>query len=602
MSINQKQVLVSSIIFMFLLFAFNFRSFAQSNSINITIIYSPESDVYMTQIMANFNARACSQSISPVDLMPLPQPICIVGKSESSGIAMDNIVNGANNVPRDDGTPVPTDDLPTIFQPSVSHWLRLATLRTNNPTLFSRAEATALAPVVIAIWESRLNAIQQNAGTTAIGWADLLNVLNSPNGWCNYNVPNCRPAVYYGHTDPRISSTGLSTLLAEFYAAASLNGSPVPLLTLNEVDNGTIQQSVRDIQQLVRHYSPRTTEFKEYIALGSDYIDFVALEENDLIDINCNVDPNNATFSPPAGDRLVALYPTEGTFIHEHPMAVVNAAWTTQDQQSAASIFIDYVLQPTAQQLITSYGFRPISGSLGAPFENETCGANPNFNLAQSLALPDSTTISRVLDLWPFIKKQADILLVIDVSRSMITQVQVGNGSVNQLQVAKNALIPILSSIDPSNRVGLMTFNDQVQLLAPLQVLDPGHLANLSNLINNLQAAGETALYQATLDAVTLLAQQPNIRMRKVILISDGDNNITNSNAPAAQVTGNMVVTAINTTSTSRNPVQVFPLAYGSQGNVQALQPFATASFTVVFDAIANPLEIETFIETRLAD
>jgi Ca-activated chloride channel family protein len=78
---------------------------------------------------------------------------------------------------------------------------------------------------------------------------------------------------------------------------------------------------VREIKELIRHCSRRTTEFKEYIAQGSDYLDFVALEEKDLIFIN----EGKTEFQPP--ERLVALYPKEGTFWHEHPFGIVNVDW-----------------------------------------------------------------------------------------------------------------------------------------------------------------------------------------------------------------------------------------------------------------------------------
>ncbi len=71
-------------------------------------------------------------------------------------------------------------------------------------------ESTALAPVVMAIWESRLNAIRETVGYDNVGWEELLQVLNSPNGWQDFGLPDARTQVYYGHTDPYVSSTALS--------------------------------------------------------------------------------------------------------------------------------------------------------------------------------------------------------------------------------------------------------------------------------------------------------------------------------------------------------------------------------------------------------
>ncbi|MCL4256768.1 MAG: hypothetical protein KJ043_23625, partial [Anaerolineae bacterium] len=188
-----------------------------TNAIEISIIYAPESELYLPQAINDFN-RSYANGVNPITGQPLAngeRPIYVVGRNGSSGTVMEGIVNAIlspnnQNVER-----------PTIFAPSVSHWLALANYFSGRE-LFNLAESrpTALAPVVMAIWESRLNAIRdtvaertgQNPEDVQIGWEELLQVLNSPNGWQDYGIPNGRRTVYYGHTDPYISSTALSTL------------------------------------------------------------------------------------------------------------------------------------------------------------------------------------------------------------------------------------------------------------------------------------------------------------------------------------------------------------------------------------------------------
>jgi Ca-activated chloride channel family protein len=310
------------------------------NAVQIDIIYAPESELYMPQTMADFN-RAFRDGKNPVtgaNLASGERAICISGVQGSSGTVMQGIVNAIiapnnQNVAR-----------PVIFEPSVSHWLALANYQSGRQ-LFDLADtqATALAPVVMAIWESRLQAIQQTIGREEVGWQDLLDVLHSPNGWEDYGISG-RKTVFYGHTDPLVSSTALSTLISEFYASARASGFTGRRITLDEVRDEAVQQGVRDIEDLIRHYSSRTTEFKEYIAQGPQYLDFVALEENDLIYINRGL----TEYQPP--EQLVALYPSDGTFWHEHPMGIVNADWTTQEQRDAAEVFVNYVLTPDVQR------------------------------------------------------------------------------------------------------------------------------------------------------------------------------------------------------------------------------------------------------------
>lgn len=530
-----------------------------SDAISISIIYAPESEQYMPQVLADFN-RAYAQGRNPVTGQPLAngeRKICITGEDGSSGTVMQGIVNAIiapnnQNVAR-----------PTIFEPSVSHWLALANFESGRQIFdLTSARATALAPVVMAIWESRLNAIRETVGYDDIGWEELIGVLNSPNGWQDYGLPDARRAVYYGHTDPSVSSTGLSTLIAEFYASARQNGFTDRRLTSAQVRNTDVQTGVRQIESLIRHYSTRTTEFKEYIAQGPEYLDFVALEENDLIYINRGL----TQYQPP--ERLVALYPKEGTFWHEHPMGIVNADWTTPEQRQAAEVFVDYVLTPDVQNAIMAQGFRPANPdvTLGFPFVEEN-GVDPSQPRAV-LDIPAPDVIAAVQQSWSFVKKQADIMLLIDVSGSMSNE--------NKLNQAIEAAQAFLNNMESTNRVGLAIFSDDVRVRVPLSNFESVE-QTLRSTINGLRAEGGTELFAAVRDVVNELNDEDDQdRIRAVVLLSDGadtgDEGVTLIEA----------VQAIEASRNSLNPIIVIPVAYGSDADVSALNSIARASSTRV--------------------
>ncbi|MFQ3567770.1 MAG: VWA domain-containing protein [Aggregatilineales bacterium] len=529
------------------------------NAVEVTIIYAPESDQYLPRAIEDFN-RAFAQGQNPVTGQPLTsgeRPICVSGRPGSSGTVMQGIVNAIiapsnQNVER-----------PTIFQPSVSHWLALANYQSGR-RLFDLAEAqpTALAPVVIAIWESRLNAIRQTVGYDEIGWEELLGVLNSPNGWQDYGLPDARRTVYYGHTDPLVSSTALSTLIAEFYAAARANGFTERRLTLQQVRDPDVQQGVREIEELIRHYSTRTTEFKEYIAQGPDYLDFVALEENDLIYINRGL----TQYQPP--ERLVALYPKEGTFWHEHPMGIVNADWVTPEQAAAAQVFVNYVLTEPVQELIMSEGFRPANPDveLGFPFVPEN-GVDPT-QPRTVLDVPAPEVIAAVQQSWAFVKKQADILLLIDISGSMQTDNKIGQ--------AIAAAEAFLNALESNNRIGLVVFNDGIETRVPLGNVETVY-EQMRSHIRSLRATGGTELYAAIVDTVNRLnATDATDRIRAIVLLSDG------ADTGSRGYTLNDAINAIESTRDSLNPVIVIPVAYGRDADVNALNAIARASNTRV--------------------
>jgi len=543
-----------------------------ANAIDISIVYAPEAELYLPQAIADFNAAYASgkNPVTGAALAAGERPVFVTGKQGSSGTVMQGIVN-AIIAPNNQNV-----ERPTIFNPSVSHWLALANYQSGRQLFdLNDIQPTALAPVVIAIWESRLQAIRDTVGYDEIGWEELLGVLNSPNGWQDYGFTG-RRTVYYGHTDPFISSTALSTLIAEFYAAARANGFTGRRLTLDVVNDEAVQEGVRQIEQLIRHYSRRTTEFKEYIAQGPDYLDFVALEENDLIYIN----QGKTEIQPP--ERLVALYPKEGTFWHEHPMGIVNADWVTPEQREAARTFIQYVLTPDVQRVIMENGFRPANPDveLGYPFveENGVSPAGPTT----VLDVPAPEVIAAIQQSWSFVKKQADVFLLIDISGSMDTDNKIGQ--------AKQAAEAFVANMEPTNRVGLAVFNQDVEIRVPLANVE----TNRQQVINNiraLRAEGGTALYAATQQIVGLMNEQTDgDRIRAVVILSDG------ADTSDGRVSLNDAIRTIQATRESLNPVIVIPVAYGADADVNTLSSLARASNTRVQSGdaqnILNVLEI----------
>jgi Ca-activated chloride channel family protein len=319
---------------------------------------------------------------------------------------------------------------------------------------------------------------------------------------------------------------------------------------------------VRRIEQLIRHYSSRTTEFKEYIARGTEYLDFVALEENDLIFINRGL----TEYQPP--ERLVALYPKEGTFWHEHPMGIVTAPWVTAEQQEAARVFVDFVLTPDIQQQVVAQGFRPanLDVPIGFPFVEEN-GVDPN-QPTTVLDVPDPEVIAAIQQSWALVKKQADVLLVIDTSGSMSNDNKIGQ--------AQEAALAFIEAMESNNRVGLLTFDDEIDLRVPIDDFERVR-EQLYSQIRSLRADGGTELYAAVQEAVSLMNQQSDeSRIRAVVILSDGED--TGELGISLQA----AINAINASTDELNPVIVIPVAYGADADIQTLNAIARSSNTSV--------------------
>ena len=531
-----------------------------SKPVEITIIYAPEEKEYMED-------KEGQEGIITMFNREFEGEIIVKGQQGSSGTVAKSLVNTFEFINDRGGWENAKGELnqnvhvtPTIYSPSVHHWLNLVNYKVGKKVFsLEDSPSTANAPVVIAIWESRLRAIKNNYGGSdaLIGWDELLPLIKD--GWAGVDLDTRHKNVYYGHTDPNISSTSLSTLVSEFSAASRLKDllGEGETLTMEHVMNKDVQYTVENIEGLIRHYSSRTTEFKNYVAKGPSYLDFVALEENDLLDIN----RGRTIYTPP--EPLIALYPKEGTFIHGHPFAIPTevAPWVSEEQRQAARKFTEFVLSKEIQSRIMAEGFRPVNKDV--PLQCPICenfGVMPNDPI--TLPAPSGEVLAKIQDLWEDVKKKADVMLLIDVSGSMNDE--------NKLIAAKEAARIFIENMSARNRVGLATFNTRnfggeiqanFNTLVPISDVLESNKAEILREISNLEAVGGTNLYdalsKALIDMESFVADQETDRIYSIVIISDGEDTYSEFNLGSSQKTD--LLEQIDRVSNSSKPIFSLP-------------------------------------------
>jgi Ca-activated chloride channel family protein len=182
------------------------------------------------------------------------------------------------------------------------------------------------------------------------------------------------------------------------------------------------------------------------------------------------------------------------------------------------------------------------------------------------LDVPDNAVITAIQQSWTLVKKQADVMIVMDVSGSMQDNNKIGE--------AKEAAQVFLNGMQPGNRVGLTIFSNDVDVRVPLGNLESVR-NQISSNIQGLRADGGTELYQALAEVTNLLNTETDAeRVRAVILLSDG------ADTGDSGVSLNDVLRSVSASRDSLNPVIVVPLAYGADADVQTLNSIAQASRT----------------------
>jgi Ca-activated chloride channel family protein len=277
-------------------------------------------------------------------------------------------------------------------------------------------------------------------------------------------------------------------------------------------------------------------------------------------------------------DKLVAIYPKEGTFFSDSPFVVLDAPWVDAAERRAAEVFRRYLMAHITPELAGRSYFRPPTGALpaGSPISEEN-GADPNPP-THLLQLPDAPVLAAIKRTWRRDRKPANILLVVDVSDSMTLE--------HRLDRAKAGLRAFLRETQPQDSVGLMAFSDTVKPLVPIRPL-PDNAALLRRTIDGLVPHGGTAIYDAVDAAVSRVdSLGSHGRINAVVLLTDGQD-------VSSHIVANQVVERLRNQVESPDRVRVFTIAYSADaiGAKETLQSIAAASGGTESDGLPQDVE-----------
>jgi len=460
----------------------------------------------------------------------------IVGESVSSGDAETKIASKTLR--------------PVVWSPASSLWGRLLDYHVDAQWVAPENPSLVRTPLVIAMWKPEAEAL--GWPKKSIGFAQILDLATSKRGWAAYGLPTFG-TFKLGHTNPDFSTSGLSFVTAEYYTATGKKEG----LTVRDVELPQVREKVRRVQQSIVHYGDTGSFFVDQMkAFGPGYISAVAMEEVSLLDYN----RTKARGAMP----LVAVYPSEGTFYFDNPLITLHAPWVTHLQALAASAFADWIAHVMTPQLAARYGYRPGDSRLSpAPPIDHAHLVDP----AQPqvvLGLPEPKVLAKIKQVWRADRKPANVEIVVDVSGSMQAEAKLAH--------AQEGLRLFLRQFSPRDRVGLVIFADRVQVIVPIAEIATNR-AILERSVDNLVAGGGTAVYDATLLGVDLVASlRDRTRINAVVVLTDGEDN-------ESAVDNQQVISKLRRRSESDvGTIRVFTIAYGVDANTTVLTAIANAS------------------------
>jgi len=504
-----------------------------ADSADLTVAVSPVMAPVLSQLADDFNARnqttpdGRNMTVTIAAVNPEKMVVEALGNPPFQAISPDSSLwlDQLEQRWTDAGIPQESDSVIPLGQSRTSGQVRYA-----------------VSPVVIAAWEE----VARELGwpDQAVGWQDIQRIATSD------------PDFKWNHSSTNTAS-GLLATLAEFYAGAGL----VRGLTAEAATAQSTLDYVQAVEATIRFYGEGEEVIVQRLAAeGRNFLDAFVGQERVVIEWN-RTHP---------GERLIAIYPAEGTLWTDHPLALLELGASaaelsvTDNQRLTYRAFAEFLTGRESQLALLAAGYRP--ADLDIPLDGPDspfAGADAvDWREPQTtLQMPPPSVINVVLDAWRYTKRPTNVYLVVDTSGSMEGE---------KIRRTREALAAFVEQVQGSrDRVGIVEFASSVKSFAPLSTLDDASRRDLLDIIDDMQAIGGTALIDAVYAAVEdLQSQRDDQAINAVVVMTDGlDNDSRRSLNDLSRLLQ----------SHNGMPVVLFTIAFGRDADESLLTRMAEA-------------------------
>jgi Ca-activated chloride channel homolog len=533
-----------------------------ANQVLVRFTYGSEKEPWIRDVTEAFNQRGEKTASG--------RTICVQAIPMGSGDSVNQIKNGQAGPDEVHATSPASDLYVNLINHEYTQEKGAELLRVEGFLVSS--------PVVIAAWEPVL---------AKLGPADQV-------GWAEIFQRSTQGGFRYGQTNPETSNSGLSALVAQFYAGAEAQaGRPVPRLSQAKVDDPKVREFVAKVHESVIHYGRSTGFYADKMREGGpQYADAAVVYESDVIQANRYIRDKGLKFP-----RLAAIYPKEGTFATNHPFALVKRDWVDADEEEGAKRYFAYLMEAQTQAKALQYGFRPsvaldIDPKIYPLVWNLDNGVRPFETIHKFLATPGGEVVKAVRDAFRAIKNKALVVLVIDRSGSMEARLfdKERGRERSRMEMAVESAGLLADSLQPKDRLSLLYYDNAVKYsdLTPKAqplAMDAAGKARLEEELGKVRPRGGTAMRDAISTTWTDLCQaikaDPADRsIRVLVVLTDGLDNVS-------KVTQDALIQAIGYAQPNGRggyfgdpacKIPVFGVAFGGEADDASLKAISAAA------------------------
>jgi len=530
---------------------------AEKRTVKVSIVYGSEKQEWLEQLVQEYNG----QQHETEEGFAIVVEATPMGSIESARAIVEGELK------------------PTVWSPASSLFMPVANAEWRgrehaDDLVVGEPPDLVLSPVVIAMWQSMAQAL--GWPEKRLGWSDIAALATSGEGWEAYGYPEWG-SFKFGHTHPDFSNSGLVSVIAEAYAGASKQRD----LTPDDLRDPSLGKFMAEVESSIIHYGSSTGFFAERMfERGPSYLSAAVIYENLIVAQESKRQAGESLQMP-----VVAIYPREGTFWSNHPYAILNADWVTDEQRAAAEDFLVFLLDRPQQQKAIELGFRPADQTIPLTYPLDYGhGVDPK-QPQTVLEIPSAEVIAGVQELWQSqAKKPVDVVVVMDVSGSM---------EGGKILSARNSLLQFIDVLDDRDRLQILLFSADLVTLTPLSPLSDKR-EDVRRRVSGIVVQTETRLYGAVEQAYDELLKQGDPRhIQAMVVLSDGENTVEDT-------TLEQLLQQIGSWSEAGSAPKIFTIAFGSDADREVLGRIAEVTGGKPYSSDARTIsdvygEIATF-------
>ena len=305
------------------------------------------------------------------------------------------------------GWDVPNVPRPDVWSPAASSWtllLKQHLVQRGAPDLVPPTRPPIMqSPLVIGLPEPMARAVGWPQRQPS--WSEILALAVDPAGWGRYGRPEWGP-FKFAKTDPNVSTSGLHVLFGAYFAAK--NREPIE----DDVDDPVVRQYVAAVERSAV-YGETAADLLCALRAADlrgealTYLSAIALEEKQVWDYDRGVivgGPCGEGQVPEPRTPLVALYPTEGTYVADHPYVVLDAPWVTDEKRRVAADFLRHLERREVQDRFERSAFRDHLGHAGELIRSSRWLSATGAS--RSIRFPAPRAIERIQRSWEELRRR----------------------------------------------------------------------------------------------------------------------------------------------------------------------------------------------------